>query len=188
VTTKQRAPSDTLWWLATITLTAVVGFVDWLTGHELSIFVLYFLPVGLAAWHLGLASTVIEAVLCAASWYSADALAGHVYSAPIFAVGNTLVRLCAFLAIGWAICRIRTLLISERESSALLRRSLAEIKVLQGILPICAACKKIRDKDDRWIQIERYVSTHSNAEFTHGYCPDCAKALLAEAGLTDLEE
>ena len=56
-----------------------------------------------------------------------------------------------------------------------LRDALAQIKTLQGILPICMYCKKIRDDKQYWQQVESYVSTHSEAQFSHGICPDCYK-------------
>lgn len=61
----------------------------------------------------------------------------------------------------------RERLIVERE------KALAEIKTLSGLLPICASCKKIRDDSGYWNQIESYISSRSQAEFTHGICPDC---------------
>jgi ABC-type amino acid transport substrate-binding protein len=61
-----------------------------------------------------------------------------------------------------------------------LRSSLAEIKTLRGILPICAHCKKIRDDKGYWTQVESYVSQRTEAEFTHGLCPDCVKTLYPD--------
>jgi len=54
-----------------------------------------------------------------------------------------------------------------------LRQALYEVKTLTGLLPICAWCRKIRMDDGYWTQIETYVVQHSDAEFTHGICPDC---------------
>jgi len=56
-----------------------------------------------------------------------------------------------------------------------LQEALAQIKTLQGILPICMYCKKIRDDNQYWRQVEHYVADHSEAEFSHGICPDCYK-------------
>ena len=56
-----------------------------------------------------------------------------------------------------------------------LQKALASVKSLSGLLPICASCKKIRDDQGYWSQVERYVQDHSQATFTHGMCPDCAK-------------
>jgi YesN/AraC family two-component response regulator len=58
-----------------------------------------------------------------------------------------------------------------------LQDALATVKKLSGLIPICASCKKIRDDSGYWNQIELYIREHSEAEFTHGLCPDCAKQL-----------
>lgn len=61
-----------------------------------------------------------------------------------------------------------------------IEQSTKEIKTLRGFLPICASCKKIRDDKGYWTQIEAYISEHSEAEFSHGICPDCATKLYGE--------
>ncbi len=58
-----------------------------------------------------------------------------------------------------------------------LKDALARVKTLSGLLPICANCKKIRDDQGYWNQIESYLSSHSGAKFTHGICPECAREL-----------
>jgi PAS domain S-box-containing protein len=58
-----------------------------------------------------------------------------------------------------------------------LQQALAEVKALSGLLPICSACKKIRDDKGYWQQIEGYIMAHSDTQFSHGLCPDCAKKL-----------
>lgn len=65
---------------------------------------------------------------------------------------------------------------AERERLiAELQSALADIKTLRGIIPICCHCKKIRDDQGFWNQVESYVSKHSLAQFSHGMCPDCMK-------------
>lgn len=61
-----------------------------------------------------------------------------------------------------------------------LQESLATVKQLSGMLPICASCKKVRDDKGYWSQIEAYISEHSEAEFSHGLCPDCAGRLYPD--------
>jgi integral membrane sensor domain MASE1 len=61
-----------------------------------------------------------------------------------------------------------------------LQEALSRIKTLKGLLPICAACKKIRDDKGYWNHIESYIRQHSEAEFTHGICPSCAQKLYPE--------
>ena len=58
-----------------------------------------------------------------------------------------------------------------------LELALSEVRTLQGYLPICASCKKIRDDKGYWNQIETYVSEHTDVLFSHSLCPDCAKKL-----------
>ena len=70
---------------------------------------------------------------------------------------------------------------AEREKViAELQDALDHIKTLRGIIPICANCKKIRDDDGFWSQVEVYVRAHSEAEFTHGLCPDCVEELYPD--------
>ena len=61
-----------------------------------------------------------------------------------------------------------------------LEDALAKINVLSGLLPICANCKKIRDDDGYWHQVEVYMEEHSDARFTHGLCPDCKQTLYPQ--------
>jgi hypothetical protein len=69
---------------------------------------------------------------------------------------------------------------AKEETIAQLRKAMEEIKTLSGLLPICANCKKIRDDQGYWNQIESYISEHSQATFSHGICPECAKKLYPD--------
>ena len=66
-----------------------------------------------------------------------------------------------------------------------LQQALAEIKTLRGIIPICSSCKKIRDDEGFWHQVEVYVHQRSQAQFSHGICPDCAKRLYPDFYMAD---
>ena len=78
--------------------------------------------------------------------------------------------------------------IAEREKESLIRElqeALAKVKTLSGLVPICAWCKKVRDDQGFWRQVEVYVQNHSDAIFTHGACPECMKKMTGQAaGLT----
>jgi PAS domain-containing protein len=67
-----------------------------------------------------------------------------------------------------------------------LQEALSRVKLLSGMLPICSSCKKIRDDKGYWNQVEVYVRDHSEAEFTHGICPECFKRLYPDESLEDL--
>jgi len=79
--------------------------------------------------------------------------------------------------------RVRThlylrILMKEKEKLiGELQQALAKVKTLSGLLPICSSCKKIRDDKGYWNQIETYIRERSEADFTHGICPSCAKML-----------
>lgn len=64
-----------------------------------------------------------------------------------------------------------------RRSNDELQRALKEVKVLRGLIPICASCKKIRNDGGFWQQLEEYLAEHSEAEFSHGLCQPCIKKL-----------
>ncbi|MBE0583952.1 MAG: PAS domain-containing protein [Desulfofustis sp.] len=78
----------------------------------------------------------------------------------------------------WIAFNITTLhntLIDKEKLIVKLQKALGEIKTLRGILPICAHCKKIRDDSGYWNQLETYIKEHSEADLSHGICPDCLK-------------
>ena len=76
----------------------------------------------------------------------------------------------------------------KEEMIAGLRNALAEIKTLKGIVPICASCKKIRDDKGYWNRLEKYLSEHLAAEFSHGLCPQCADKLYPNLPLGQLDQ
>jgi hypothetical protein len=75
----------------------------------------------------------------------------------------------------------RKLIEEEREKLIQdLSEASAQVKTLSGLLPICASCKKIRNTAGSWEQMESYIRDHSEADFTHGICPECARKLYPE--------
>ncbi|NJN97662.1 MAG: hypothetical protein HC875_28075 [Anaerolineales bacterium] len=67
-----------------------------------------------------------------------------------------------------------------QERAERLEKAYREIKTLGGIIPICASCKKVRNDDGYWEQVETYITEHSEVWFSHGIYPDCMKALYPE--------
>ena len=79
-------------------------------------------------------------------------------------------ELRARVQVGIRIIELQTML--ERQVVEL-QDALTRVRQLSGLLPICSYCKKVRDDGNYWQQVEQYVSTHSNVQFSHGICPDC---------------
>jgi streptogramin lyase len=100
-------------------------------------------------------------VIVKAHWYETRAF--HV----ALAVGLPLALGAAYTL------RVRGLVRRERELTRRIDEAVARVRVLRGLLPICAGCKKIRVGDGYWRQIEAYIREHSEADFSHGLCPEC---------------
>lgn len=102
----------------------------------------------------------------------------EVYSGPVTIGGKTM--LCSIVHDVFERKKVE----AEREKLIRdLRSALSEVKILRGFLPICASCKKIRDDKGYWNQIETYISNHSEAQFSHGLCPDCARKLYPDLNI-----
>lgn len=133
---------------------------DFLSGPDIRFTILYVVPVALAAWKWNISPALLLA-----------------FSMPLFRLGfayewngrlavsaaaiNTAIQWLTLIGIALLIARI----------SSLQRR----VRVLEGILPICCFCKKIRDPEQNWEAIEVYISNRSDAQFSHTYCPTCAR-------------
>lgn len=79
-------------------------------------------------------------------------------------------ELCGRVQVGVRMIELQTKL-ADRVGQ--LEQALEQVKRLQGIIPICGYCKKIRDDQDYWQNVDSYIATHSEAEFSHGICPSC---------------
>jgi DNA-binding response OmpR family regulator len=79
--------------------------------------------------------------------------------------------------------RIATLQRDLAQRVSELQQALAQVKTLSGLLPICSYCKRIRNDEDYWEQLEMYVAEHTGAEFSHGICPHCMERARAEFGV-----
>ena len=154
-------------------LVYIIGFtvavvLDAKTPIEMADWLLQVILVWVAAtWGTREEMTVVAAV------GTITILAG-LWSSPNMLVPLWIGALNRIVAIGviWAIVsvsRARILVEAARASAS------AEIRVLKGLLPICAACKRIRSKTNQWHNLESFITDHSEAIFTHTYCPACVE-------------
>ena len=160
-------------------LSVGIDWFDSVTGEAYEFFILYFGPVAAAAWLAGLGPAVIVSLVSAAAWFQSD-LAVHVEHSLTQGTWDTLMRLAAFLALGLTLSKVKSELTREKRLNAELAQAMAEIKQLRGILPMCSFCRKIRDADQQWIPLEKYIATHSDAQVSHGLCPVCYKKHYGE--------
>ena len=189
------------WFTGTLVVgdTALTTTIIYLSGNASSdLYVTYFLIVLIAAFTTSLKQLIgLSSILCLAYGgilyfelnQSGSVDESHLLRIPI------LLIMAAFYGVFAEMVRkerkqkaglidyIAALKQAEEERERLigeLQEALASIKTLSGLLPICYSCKQIRDDKGYWNQIEAYIGKHTEAEFTHGICPACAKALYPD--------
>ena len=148
-------PPRALVHLGGIVGTLIIGWLDYLTGYEVSFFGFYFLSVGTAAWFAGRTAGIWVAVFAAAIWLAVDSLSGHIYSWWAIPLWNAGMRLFTFVIIALGLAWIRQELDHARH----------HVHELKGLLPICSYCKNPATQGLLG-KIEQYIKGHSAAEFT----------------------
>lgn len=155
---------ESLFLFCWIGIAVLALILDYFTGPFIRFPITYLAPIGLASWINGLRWGLALAVAMPLIhfsfinfWISPFPLAD--------AAVNTIVRIVVFSSFAYLVNKVT---LQKRELEK-------EIMTLKGILPICMFCKKIRNHDGIWETLEVYISKRSNAEFSHGMCPECAK-------------
>ncbi|MFZ5798873.1 MAG: hypothetical protein ACYCYR_05775 [Desulfobulbaceae bacterium] len=109
------------------------------------------------------------------------------YKPPVDEMWKAVVNRAIALFVIWATAMLgmQQKITEEKRKKAVEERekALAQVKILRGLLPICASCKKVRDDQGYWSQIETYIHEHSEAAFTHSLCPECVLRLYPEVQL-----
>lgn len=153
-------------------LMAGVLLLDVLFPQGVAVDVLYIAPVLLALRTEGDRPAIVAASVC-----SVLVVAGYYLSTPGGDLWKILFNRGIAIAALWiaVVLGLRNKKLAAAREAALREREQAmeDAKVLRGLLPICAWCKKVRDDRGYWTQIEAYIASHSDASFSHGICPEC---------------
>lgn len=151
-------------------LALLIGWTDLVTGYKVSVLAFYSIPIVLAVWWVGsLGGFLIaleSAVIC---YFVRKAAVDAPHLTDGVALWNALMRFTTFMlfCIGGAAVRFKV---------ETLRR---QVKMLTGILPICNCCKKIKDEQGYWNDMEAYLHEHSEVDVARKLCPDCSRRLQA---------
>ena len=148
------------WFILAVTC---VG-IDYLSGPLVQFPIVFLLPVALSSWYSGKVWGIGYALVLPL----ARMLFTFYWAVPWTlweSAGNTIIRMVVFSLFAVIIERVAV------EQRALSYR----VNVLEGLLPVCSFCKKIRNERGDWEQMEKYISEHSEAVFSHGLCPECLR-------------
>jgi hypothetical protein len=151
-----------LWWVA---LGAVMLSIDYLTSESANFPVVYVLPIILAAWYSGTWPAVGLAIAVPTFRLLLVVMPSRPHEGIASLALATALRGAVIIILALWFARL-----AEFERS--LQR---QVKVLEGLLPICAFCKNIRNDAGEWERMEGYISRRSEAEFSHGICPSCTE-------------
>lgn len=156
-------------------------FVAWLdvrTGLQLKLGPFYLLPVLLVAWEGGALPGILAALVAAGAWRGLEMIWRPGSTPGWILFWDASIHLLSFTAVALFVSWARSLVLRERELVHDLSGLLADVRELEGLLPMCAWCKKVRDDRGYWQQIETYISAHTKADWTHGICPECQMELM----------
>ncbi len=144
-------------------LSSVIIATDYIAGPYIRFQILYVIPVLMASWFNGRrwgfvlsCSLPLVRIVFRFLWTVPWGIEETISNAAIYII---IFSLLVFL------------IDHEEQRQSLLK----EVRLLRGLLPICSFCKRIRNQDNNWEPLEKYIAEYSEAEFTHGFCPECAK-------------
>ena len=159
-----------------IFISVLIAIEDHFTDPFIQFPILFLIPITLATiynglnWGIGL-SLVLPLVRFVSEYDQNSA-------AKVQESVNTAIDIVVFVAI--------TVLVNIIAKQR--RMLVEEVSVLRGLLPICGHCKRIRDENDKWEQLEKYISEHSEARFSHGLCPQCVEQYYPGMGIKGLKK
>ena len=145
-----------------IGMAAAILTVDFFTGPFVQVAILFVLPVALATWGQGKHWGFVVAVALPLARLPVFFLFWHVPSSWTLEFVDTAIDVVVLLGMAQIIDHVA--------------RQRREILVLEGMLPICVFCKRIRDESGGWRQLESYIAERSEAKFTHTFCAECGQA------------
>lgn len=181
--TDRRLPSEPtktpMLILAALAMLAI-GWVEIRTPVELSFSIFYFIPVVVATWFGGYRWGVFLSLCTAAQYLLANYLAAPVYDRIPLRLWTATNELAGHLFMVYVVERLRRSMAAEREKQQLLQEALLEVQSLESLLPVCAWCKKVRDDQGYWSQLEAFIAAKTRTRFSHGICPDCSEKVRQE--------
>jgi hypothetical protein len=160
-----RLRNRTVSLLAGLLFGAIVIALDLVTPPQVMLSIFFVLPVLVVAWYNGLAWGLVLSVALVLSRFLIATVVEPMWpvSYDVINAANRLVVLSVVSVL-----------------ASRLADAVRHVTTLEGLIPVCANCKKIRNQEKEWEPLEKYLSERSGAAFTHGICPDCATLLYGD--------
>lgn len=160
-----------------VLFTLAIGFLNHSTGAEFRLKIFYLLPISYVTWFIGVKTGIVFSVLPLITTLYSNAMSEQNRYESHNELWNMTVYCVFLIIVALLLSRLRITLAQRASLIAKLQNALSAVRELSGILPICANCKKIRDDEGYWHDVEVYIREHTKAEFTHGICAECASKL-----------
>ena len=167
--------------LLAVAVLGAVTTLDALTPYELGFGAFYVIPVLIATWGVGTSRGLAFALLSACCWYCVDVTSGRPLTHEFYRIWDATNHLLSYSLIAFVTGTLRQAFLREQQLREDRDEALENVRELEGLLPVCAWCKKVRDDEGYWQELEAYVRPRTKASFSHGICPDCAAGM--EKGL-----
>jgi len=153
-----------------IGISIILLVADYHAGPFIQFPITYLIPISLASWNSGRLWGLILAIILP--------LIRFFFNIALWTIPWTIVEASVNCGIRMVVFSLFVILIDRtaRQTRELSR----EVNMLSGLLPICSYCKKIRDESNQWQPIEHYIAERTEALFTHGICPECAKKYYSQ--------
>jgi hypothetical protein len=151
---------------------AFVGWLDYVTGNEVSVAIFYYVPIAYAAWNLGWGWSFGISTLSALTLTWVELLSGRHYSHEWIIAERTFMRLIVFGFVAFSFNYFKSTIEKERE----------KVRRLEGILTSCSCCRKVRDDQGNWSELDAYLRENTDVQPQTKLCPTCARETYAEGG------
>jgi len=150
-----------------------LGWLDYVTGYEMSFFVFYSVPVGVAAWWMGRWPAIGVGLGATVTWLLADYFCGAKYSAPFFYYWNSTIHFLAFMINAVTIAKIKSDLDQRHLLAAELESTRETLRAVSALLPACPACGKPQDRAGDNGEAELAALARERPELAAALCADC---------------
>ncbi len=177
-----RSTKPLLGWLVALSLFGAVLLVDVMSPPEVDFSAFYLVPVIGLTWCRGTREGLLMALFCGVGWYLHALLSGRFASSEWYRLWDAVNKQIAYLLAAWAVGALRREVLAQQSLNQKLKASMAEVRELKGLLPVCAWCHNIRDDEGEWHTMEVFLQKRTGASATHGICPSCLAKENPELG------